>query len=105
LATDLDAAGLLCQNPTTPWRYYAVPENVFDKASRFAAKLDPPRFLNWLLGMPLDAFTFRGWLDTRGVPFPGDADQISDTVAVSTILPNTECRGPSRSSFRSNLTR
>jgi len=81
LATDLDAAGLLCQNTTTPWKYYAVPENVFDKASRFAAKLNPPGFLSWLLGMPLDAFTFRGWLDTRGVPFPGDADQISDTVA------------------------
>ncbi len=58
-----------------------MPENVFDKASRFAAKLDPPGFLGWLLGMPLEAFTFRGWLDTRGVPFPGHADQISDTVA------------------------
>jgi hypothetical protein len=58
-----------------------VPQNVFDKASRFTAKLDPPGFLSWLLGLPAEAFAFRGWLDTRGIPFPGDADRTGDTVA------------------------
>jgi hypothetical protein len=38
-----------------------VSQNVFDKASRFAAKLDPPGFLSWLLGLPPDGFAFRGW--------------------------------------------
>lgn len=58
-----------------------MPQNVFDKASRFTADIDPPGFVGWLLGMPADAFAFRRWLNTRGVPFPGGADRISDTVA------------------------
>jgi hypothetical protein len=39
--------------------------NVFDKASRAAAQLDPPAFLGWLLNLPGEAFAFRGWLDAR----------------------------------------
>jgi hypothetical protein len=58
-----------------------MPSNVFDKASRFAAKLDPPGFLSWLLGLPVSAFIFRGWLDTRAIPFPRDPDRTNDTVA------------------------
>jgi hypothetical protein len=58
-----------------------VAENHFDKASRFAAKLDPPAFLGWALGLSADAFVFRGWLDTRDLPFPGAPDRVSDTVA------------------------
>lgn len=58
-----------------------MPQNVYDKASRFAARIDPPGFFGWLLGLRADAFTFRGWLDTRGVPFPGDPDRTGDTVA------------------------
>lgn len=58
-----------------------MPENHFDQASRFAAKLDPVEFVGWLLGLPMEAFTFRGWLDTRGLPFPGDTERVSDTVA------------------------
>ena len=55
-------------------------ENPFDKASRYAAKIDPSGFLRWVLDLPPDAFAFRSWLDTRGLPFPGDPDRVSDTV-------------------------
>ena len=55
--------------------------NDYDKASRFAAKLDPPRFLEWALGLTPTAFQFEEWLDTRSVPFPGDKDRTGDTVA------------------------
>lgn len=58
-----------------------MPENHYDQASRFAARLDAEAFLAWLLGLPTGAFEFRGWLDTRGVPFPGHPDRTSDTVA------------------------
>jgi hypothetical protein len=53
--------------------------NFFDQASRYAAKLDPPGFLSWLLGVP--SVAFRGWLDTRRIPFPGETDRTCDTVA------------------------
>lgn len=58
-----------------------MPVNPFDKASRFAAKLDAHAFLCWLLGPPPEALVFRKWLDTRGLPFPGDPDRTGDTVA------------------------
>lgn len=56
-------------------------ENYYDKASRYAAKLDAPGFFAWLLDLAPARFTFRDWLDTRGVPFPGGSDLINDTVA------------------------
>lgn len=40
----------------------------FDQAARYAATLDP-------------ALPFRGWLDTRTLPVPGEPDRICDTVA------------------------
>ncbi|MBY0522841.1 MAG: hypothetical protein K2R98_05565 [Gemmataceae bacterium] len=47
--------------------------NRFDQASRYAAKLDPAGFIAWLLGgLPLP---FVSWMDTRTLPFPGDADR------------------------------
>jgi hypothetical protein len=59
-----------------------MPENVFDKASRFAARrLDPEGFVSWLLNLPPGGFAFRGWLDTRAVPLPGDRDRTGDCVA------------------------
>lgn len=59
-----------------------MPVNFYDKASRFAAtKLDAAGFLSWVLGVPASDFAFRGWLDTRNVPFPGDPDHTGDTVA------------------------
>jgi hypothetical protein len=53
--------------------------NRFDQASRYVAKLDPAGFLRWLVR---DAsLTFHRWLDTRSLPFPGEPDRTSDTVA------------------------
>jgi hypothetical protein len=55
--------------------------NVWDQASRYAAKrLDAPGFIRWLLRPP-PTFSFPGWLDTRTLPFPGEPDRICDTVA------------------------
>ena len=55
--------------------------NVYDKASRYAAHLDAPGFLRWLLPDVPAAVSFHGWLDTRTLPFPGEADRTCDTVA------------------------
>jgi hypothetical protein len=53
--------------------------NPYDQAARYAAKLDAPAFLGWLLGPR--AARFVGWLDTRTIPFPGEPDRTCDTVA------------------------
>lgn len=58
-----------------------MPKNRFDQAARFTVTIDPPAFLAWVTGLPDDGFAFAGWLDTRSVPFPGDADRTGDTVA------------------------
>src|SRR5881275_2708228 len=55
--------------------------NRFDQASRYAAKLDPVGLLGWLLGEEPAELRFRGWLDTRTLPFPGDPERTLDTVA------------------------
>ena len=41
----------------------------FDQAARYVAKLDPPGFLRWLLSSLDPGLAFRGWLDTRTLPF------------------------------------
>ncbi len=63
--------------------------NDFDKAARYAAKLDPPGFFRWLLTGLDTALVFHGWLDTRTLPFPGEANRTCDTVAefASTVAP------------------
>ncbi len=58
-----------------------MPKNVFDQASRFAARLDPTGFLGWALNLPAGGCPFRGWLDVRGVAFPGGEERTGDTVA------------------------
>ncbi len=55
--------------------------NPFDKACRYLAHLDPPRFLQWLAPGLGDAAVFVQWLDTRTIPFPGEPDRTCDTVA------------------------
>jgi hypothetical protein len=55
--------------------------NVFDQACRYLARLDPVGLLCWLLNLPASAFAFKGWLDTRTIPFPGEPDRTCDTVA------------------------
>jgi hypothetical protein len=58
-----------------------MPRNAFDQAARFSAKLDPAAFVGWVLDLPPDHAAERGWLDTRHLPFPGDPDRTSDTLA------------------------
>jgi hypothetical protein len=55
--------------------------NPFDKAARYVVKLDAAGFLSWALNLAPEGFEFRGWLDTRGVPFPGELDRTGDLVA------------------------
>lgn len=53
----------------------------FDKAARFAVKLDAVGFLSWLLpGLDPD-LRFTRWLETQTIPFPGQPDRRCDTVA------------------------
>jgi hypothetical protein len=54
---------------------------VFDQAARYGAKIDPPGFFRWLLPQADVKPEFRGFLDTRTIPFPGEPDRICDTVA------------------------
>jgi hypothetical protein len=58
-----------------------MPANRYDQACRYAAKLDPTGFLGWLLGADAATLRFRGWLDARMLPFPGDPERTCDTVA------------------------
>ncbi len=55
--------------------------NVYDKASRYAAHLDAAGFLHWLMADLPAAVSYNDWLDTRTLPFPGEADRTCDTVA------------------------
>jgi hypothetical protein len=55
--------------------------NAYDQSARYVVKADPAGFFRWLVpGMP-PGLEFQGWLDTRTLPFPGEADRTSDTVA------------------------
>ncbi len=54
--------------------------NHFDKANRYAAKLDPEAFLDWLMPGWWEFLIFVDWLDSRTIPFPGEPDRICDTV-------------------------
>ncbi len=56
-------------------------QNVFDQAARYLAKLDRVPFLCWVLELQPADFVFRGWVDTRRLPFPGEPDRVNDTVA------------------------
>jgi hypothetical protein len=58
-----------------------MPINRYDQASRYAAKLDAVGFLAWLVRAEPAMLRFRGWLDTRTLPFPGDPERSCDTVA------------------------
>src|SRR5947199_4544460 len=52
-----------------------------DQTARFALKLAPAEALRWLLPR-LDAdLTFRRWLDTEMIAFPGEPRRRCDTVA------------------------
>lgn len=52
---------------------------VFDQAARFATRAEPTSVVARLSAShPL---VFRGWLDTRSIPFPGGPDRTADLVA------------------------
>jgi hypothetical protein len=56
-------------------------ENVYDQASRFVIRLGSLPMLLWLLGASEEDIGFVEWLDTRGLPWPGQPDRTCDTVA------------------------
>jgi hypothetical protein len=64
----------------------SMSQNVYDQSCRYLLGLDPVGFFRWLLGLPVQAFTFRGLLDTRAISFPGEPDRTSDMVAYLTNL-------------------
>src|SRR5207237_15870 len=55
--------------------------NDYDQAARFATKINPTGFFGWAFRAASATLRFRGWLDTRTLPFPGEPDRICDTVA------------------------
>src|SRR3954447_13544597 len=59
----------------------AVTANVFDQAARYSVQFDPLGFLRWVMPGRAPPWRFRGWLDTRSLPFPGTPDRTCDTVA------------------------
>lgn len=55
--------------------------NPYDQACRFLLQLFAAPLLAWLLRLPPGRPDFVGWLDTRGLPWPGQKDRVCDTVA------------------------
>lgn len=55
--------------------------NPYDQACRFLLRRFARPLLAWLLGLPENDLNFDGWLDTRGLPWPGQPDRTCDTVA------------------------
>src|SRR5688572_14980534 len=56
------------------------PVNVFDQATRFAARLDAEAVPRRLLAGTGLSLTFRDWYDTRSLPLPGGTDRTADLV-------------------------
>src|SRR4051812_44373851 len=55
--------------------------NWFDRAARFALKLDPQGLLRWMLPGLGDEWLFQEWLDTQSIPWATAEDRRLDTVA------------------------
>jgi hypothetical protein len=55
--------------------------NPYDQASRYLLRQFAAPLLAWLLRTPPRALDFVCWLDTRGIPWPGQPDRTCDTVA------------------------
>ena len=53
----------------------------YDQASRYITKARPSAFFTWRAPALGRRWTFRGWLGTRGIAFPGEPDRTCDTVA------------------------
>jgi hypothetical protein len=55
--------------------------NPYDQACRYLMRPDSQGMTRWLyFSMPGTA-RWQGWLDTRNIPFPGEAERTCDTVA------------------------
>jgi hypothetical protein len=54
---------------------------VYDQLCRFLLRLDEVALLCWLLRLRPAAVAFERWLDTRGLPWPGQPERICDSVA------------------------
>ena len=55
--------------------------NPFDQACRYLFRPFAVPLLAWLLRLAPDRLDFVEWLDTRGLPWPGQPDRTCDTVA------------------------
>jgi hypothetical protein len=53
----------------------------FDQAARYAAQADPEVVVRRVLRDVNTALHFRGWVDTRMTPPPGQRDRTADRVA------------------------
>ena len=64
----------------------------YDQASRYITKAQPSAFFRWRAPALGRRWTFRGWLDTRGIAFPGEPDRTCDTVAEFVSQDDTQRR-------------
>ena len=63
-----------------------MPANPYDQACRYLMRLDPIGLLRWLFASTAGTLRFLGWLETRNIPFPGEADRIGDLVACLEVV-------------------
>jgi hypothetical protein len=64
----------------------------FDQAARYLVKRAPLAFYRWVIPDLLGAWTFRRFVDTSTLAFPGEPDRVCDTVAEFTRIGNRRQR-------------
>ena len=52
-----------------------------DQAARYLIKRDPLAFVRWVALGILSRWSFRGFMDTSTMAFPGEPDRVCDTIA------------------------
>lgn len=57
-----------------------APPDPFDRAARYLLR-HYPALLGWMLSLLAGEWRFVGWLDTRGIPWPGAGERVRDTLA------------------------
>jgi hypothetical protein len=65
----------------------------FDQGARYLIRRNPLGFFTWLSARFVAAWTFRRWVDTSNLAFPGEPDRLPDTVAefVQKASPSRRC--------------
>jgi len=53
----------------------------FDQGARYLARHRPTGLFGWLVPAFTAVWSFRSWLDTSRIAFPGEPDRVCDTVA------------------------